>query len=161
MRRKDREVTELAEILQIAGKAKILHLGLFDGEYPYVVPLHYGYRYEEKDGSLVFIMHGAKAGHKLDLIRQNPKVCVELECDVDPISGGDIPCRYGSAYASIIGRGCAEIVEDVAEKIEALKLLMRTQTGREFEIDEKMAATVAVIKVTVPEFSAKARVMPV
>ena len=43
MRRKDREVSEISEILKIADSAEILHLGLFDGEYPYVVPLHYGY----------------------------------------------------------------------------------------------------------------------
>ena len=35
MRRKDREVTDLDEILGIVAVAKILHLGLFDGEYPY------------------------------------------------------------------------------------------------------------------------------
>ena len=121
MRRKDREVPDRAEILRIADQAKILHLGLFDGEYPYVVPLHYGYRYEEKDGALVFIMHGAKEGLKIDLIRKNPKVCIELECDVEPVSGGDIACRYGAAYASIIGRGWAEIVEDSTEKVEGLK----------------------------------------
>ena len=161
MRRKDREVTERAEILRIVDQAKILHLGLFDGEYPYVVPLHYGYRYDEKEDSLVFIMHGAKEGHKLDLIRRNPKVCIELECGVEPVSGGEIACRYGAVYMSVMGRGWAEIVEDSAEKREGLKLLMQVQTGREFAIDEKMAATVAVIKVTVPEFTAKARTMPV
>lgn len=45
MRRKDREVTDLREILRIINKAKILHLGLFDGDHPYVVPLHFGYEY--------------------------------------------------------------------------------------------------------------------
>ena len=37
---------------------------------------------------------------------------------------------------------------------------MQVQTGREFVMDEKMAATVAVIKVTVPELTAKKREMP-
>ena len=41
MRRKDREITESNDILKIVDEAKILHLGLFDGDYPYVVPLHY------------------------------------------------------------------------------------------------------------------------
>ena len=47
MRRKDREVTDTGEILKTVDKAKILHLGLFDGAYPYVVPLHYGYEWKE------------------------------------------------------------------------------------------------------------------
>ena len=45
MRRKDREVTNIIEILQIIEKAKVLHLALFDADYPYIVPLHYGYEY--------------------------------------------------------------------------------------------------------------------
>ena len=47
MRRKDREVTNIIEILQIIEKAKVLHLALFDADYPYIVPLHYGYEYTE------------------------------------------------------------------------------------------------------------------
>lgn len=158
MRRKDREVTDTSEILKTVDKAKILHLGLFDGEYPYVVPLHYGY--EWKDGMFVFFLHSAGEGHKLDLIRNNPRVCVELECDVELVSGGETPCRYGCAYRSVIGRGTAEIVRNGPEKTRGLHLLMRNQTGRDFVIDEKMAESVAVIKVCVKDFTAKAKGMP-
>lgn len=154
MRRTDREVKDIIEILKIVDKAKILHLALFDDEYPYIVPLHYGYEY--KDGILVFYIHAAKEGHKLDLIRRNRNVCIELECDVEPLGDGDIPCEYGSTFASVVGRGYAEILDDAEEKIKGLKLLMLNQTGREFEFDEKMAGTVAILKVTVPSFSAKA-----
>jgi len=157
MRRADREVKDINEILRIVDKAKVLHLGLFDDDYPYIVPMHYGYEY--KGGNLIFYMHGAKEGHKLDLIRNNPNVCIELECDIELVSGDDIPCKYGSTFASIIGRGYAEILKHIKEKIVGLKLLMMNQTGREFEIDEKMANTVEVIKVTVHSFTAKSRTM--
>ena len=43
MRRKDREVTDIQEILHIVDEAKILHLGLMDEGYPYIVPMHYGH----------------------------------------------------------------------------------------------------------------------
>ncbi len=155
MRRKDREVTEPGEILRIVDTAKILHLGLMDGDFPYIVPLHYGYEYRE--GRLIFYMHGAREGHKLELIRRNPHVCVELECDVEPISGGDIPCKYGAAYASLIGRGKAALVTEEQEKRRALKLLMAHQTGRDFAIDGAMAASVEVMEVVLSEFTAKAR----
>ena len=157
MRRTDREVTDINEILKIVDKAKILHLGLFDTDYPYIVPMHYGYEY--KDGNLIFYMHGAREGHKLDLIRSNQNVCIELECDIKLVSGDDIPCKYGSTFASIIGRGQAEILKDVKEKIAGLKLLMINQTGRDFEIDERMASTVEVIKVIIHSFTAKSRTM--
>ena len=158
MRRTDREVTEMSEILDIVRRAKVLHLGLFDEGYPYIVPLHYGYAV--RDGALTFYMHGAKEGHKLDLIRKNPRVCVELECDVEPIPGGEHPCRYGAAYASVMGRGTAALVTEEAEKITGLELLMKHQTGREFTIDGGMAAAVEVIAVTLSEVTAKARPKP-
>jgi len=157
MRRKDREITEIGEILDIVGTAKILHLGLFDGEFPYVVPLHYGFAYE--DSALVFFLHGAVEGHKLDLIRSDPRACVQLEMDAELISGGENPCKYGAAYASVIGRGRAEIVGG-EEAVRGLRLLMKHQTGRDFDIRPEMLAAVAVIKVVVPTFTAKARKKP-
>ena len=155
MRRIDREITNTEDILKIVEKAKILHLGLFDKDFPYVVPLHYGYEYTNEN--LLFYLHGAKEGHKLDLIRENSNVCIELECNVELISGGEIPCKYSSTYGSFIGKGKAEILSNPKEKLKGLELLMKNQTGRIFHIDESMAAAVEVIKVTVPDFTAKAR----
>ena len=155
MRRKDREVTDPEEIRGIIERAKILHLGLFDEGYPYVVPLHYGYEFG--DGRLTLYMHSAKEGHKLDLIRKDPRVCAEIDCDEELVSGGDLACRYGSVFASVIGRGTAEIVEDEEEKIKGLELLMKHQTGRDFAFNGTMAAGVEVIRVSISEYSAKAR----
>lgn len=155
MRRKDREVANIDDILCIVDKANILHLGLYDDGYPYVVPLHFGYEFAKE--RFVFYMHSAREGHKLDLIRANPNVCVQLECDVDLVSGGNVPCNYGSTFASMIGRGQAEILSDCQEKCYALSLLMKHQTGKEFEITDRMAKTVEIIKVVVFEFTAKSR----
>ena len=81
MRRIDREVTDLTEILKIIDAAKILHLGMMEQEYPYVVPMHFGYEYA--GNQLVFYLHCAKEGHKLDVMQENPHVCVELETNVE------------------------------------------------------------------------------
>ena len=158
MRRKDREVKDINRILKIIDKAKILHFGMFTDEYPYIVPLHYGYEYE--DGCFIFYMHSAKEGYKLDLIRNNPKVCIELGYGVEVISGDQIQCKYGAAYSSVIGRGKAEIIDNEQEKIKGLKLLMLNQTHKEFNINEKMAASVIVLKVTIEDFTAKERSAP-
>ena len=47
MRRKDREITDIQKIKEILSKARYLHLGLFEGVYPYVVPIHYVYCIED------------------------------------------------------------------------------------------------------------------
>ena len=77
--------------------------------------------------------------------------------EIEKISGGDVPCKYGSSFASVMGRGNAEIVEDVSVKIQGLKALMQNQTGKDFEITEKMTRIVSVIKVTMSDFTAKKR----
>ena len=154
MRRKDREITDIHKIEKILSSAKYLHLGVLDDEYTYVVPLHYGYQIN--GGKLTFYVHSAKVGHKLDCIRKNDSVFVEIDYG-EKLIEADVPCKYGAFFASVVGRGKAELVENEQEKIKGLKLLMQNQTQRAFEINEEMAATVAVIKVTVDKFTAKRR----
>ncbi len=155
MRRKDREIREIDDILAIINRAQVLRLALIDDDFPYIVPLHYGYEY--KNGVLVFYMHSATEGHKLDLISRNPNVCVELDCDTELIDGGEVPCKYSSVYASVIARGKAELVDNEIEKIHGLKLLMLNQTGQIFDFNREMAESVAVIKVVAEKITAKAR----
>ena len=135
MTRREREVTDINEIIRILDKAKVLHLGLVDGDEAYVVPMNYGYTMD--NGRLTVYLHGARRGRKLDLIRANPKVFFEMDCDITPFEG-EIACKYGITYSSIMGKGIAEIVEDVEEKKKALSVLMKTQTGKDFEFEEKM-----------------------
>ncbi len=160
IRRKDRAVSEISEIIEIVRKTKILHLGLYDGEYPYVLPLHYGFEYRQDSDSFLFYLHGAKEGYKHEVIRKFPNACVELETNVKPISGGKIACKYGASYASFIGRGRVTVVEDEKEKLHALKVLMRHQVGRDFEIPSQMLEAVAVLMVEVNQYTAKARRKP-
>ncbi|MBQ3007587.1 MAG: pyridoxamine 5'-phosphate oxidase family protein [Clostridia bacterium] len=157
MTRREREVTDINEIIKILDTAKVAHIGLVDGDEPYVVPMNYGYTME--NGKLTIYLHGAKRGRKIDVIRANPKVFFEAECNNIPFEG-DIACRYGIAYESIMGKGLAVIVEDVEEKKKALSLLMKTQTGKDFEFEEKMTAFVSIIRIDVSEYTAKYRPMP-
>jgi nitroimidazol reductase NimA-like FMN-containing flavoprotein (pyridoxamine 5'-phosphate oxidase superfamily) len=157
MTRREREVTDINEIIKIMDKAKVLHLGLVDGDEPYVVPMNYGYVFEGEN--LVVYLHGARRGRKLDLMRANPKVFFELDCDITPFEG-EIACKYGITYSSVMGKGVAEILEDSDAKIAGLKAIMKTQTGKDFDFDEKMASVVCVIRIDVSEFTAKHRPGP-
>ena len=154
MTRREREITDLNEIIKILDKSKVLHLGLVDGDAPYVVPMNYGY--EMLDGKLTMYLHGAKRGRKIDVMQKNPKVFFELECDIVPFAG-DIACQYGITYASVMGRGAAVIVEDIEEKKHALSVLMKTQTDMDFSFEDKMVAFVNVIRIDVAEYTAKHR----
>lgn len=157
MTRREREITDISEIIEILDEAKVAHIGLVDGDEPYVVPMNYGYVME--NGKLTIYLHGAKRGRKIDVMKANPKVFFEAECGIVPFEG-DIACRYGIAYKSIMGKGLATIVEDVEEKKKALSILMKTQTGKDFEFEEKMTAFVSIIRIDVSQYTAKFRPMP-
>ena len=93
------------------------------------------------------------------MIRSNPRVFFELDCDLTPFAG-EKPCQYGLAYSSVMGRGKARIVEDVQEKMEAMTVLMKTQTGKDFSFNERLVSIVAVIRIDVEEYTAKHRPLP-
>ena len=155
--RREREVTDPQAIQAILDKGQIVHIAMIDGDEPYLVPMNYGYVME--DGKLTLYVHGATEGRKLDVLRANPKVFIEIDCDITPIEG-KVACQYGTSYSSIMGTGKAVIVEDVEEKMNALSILMKTQTGKDFEFNEKLVSIVSVIRIEVAEYTAKARPIP-
>jgi nitroimidazol reductase NimA-like FMN-containing flavoprotein (pyridoxamine 5'-phosphate oxidase superfamily) len=155
--RREREVTDINEIIGILDRGKIVHVGMIDGDMPYVVPMNYGYTLE--DGKLTLYLHGARRGRKIDVLRENPKVFFEMCCDITPFEG-EVACKYGITYASIMGRGLATLVEDVEEKKKALSVLMKTQVNKDFTFDDKLTTVVSIIRIDTLEFTAKKRNAP-
>ena len=157
MTKRERQVTDLNEIRRILETAKVLHLGLAVDDEPYVVPMNYGHTFE--DGKLTLYLHSALRGKKLDMMRRNPKVFFEIDCDHKPFEG-DLPCQYGMVYSSIMGKGVATIVDDVEEKKQAMTVLMKTQTGKDFVFNDQLVSIVAVIRIDVEGYTAKHRPLP-
>ena len=157
MTKRERQVTDPAQIIHILDTAKVLHLGLSVNDEPYVVPMNYGYRMEE--GKLTLYLHSAVKGRKLDMMQTNPKVFFSIDCDRMPFEGR-VPCQYGMVYSSIMGRGRATMVEDVEEKKQAMSLLMKTQTGKDFTFEDRLVTIVTVIRIDVTEYTAKHRPIP-
>lgn len=157
MTKRELQVTDPHQIRDILNTAKVLHLGLCVDNEPYVVPMNYGYIMEGE--TLVLYLHSAVQGKKLDMIRANPRVFFELDCDRMPFEG-EKPCQYGLVYSSVMGRGTACIVEDVEEKIRAMTMLMKTQTGKDFSFNDRLVSIVSVIRIDVTEYTAKHRPLP-
>lgn len=157
MTKREFQITDEAQIREILDRAKVLHLGLCVDNEPYVVPMNYGYVMEE--GRLVLYLHSAVRGKKLDMIRTNPRVFFEMDCDVTPFEG-KVACQYGLTYSSVMGRGTARIIEDVEEKMQAMSILMKTQTEKDFTFNERLVSIVEVIRIDVQEYTAKHRPLP-
>ena len=187
MRRKDREVLGDENIAKIIEQCTTCHVAMTDdadASMPYVIPLSFGYSLN--DGVLELYFHCAHVGKKLDCIRKNPNVafsmCVENRIEIHE----DVYCKSGRFYASVVGQGKAEIVENVAEKCRGLSLLMERQAANapqhpisaqsaeishhsssahssqsaaphKFEFTPAQAAAVTVIKITSTNFTGKAK----
>lgn len=155
--RRERLIEDESIVNMILEKSKVLHLGLVDGDEPYVVPMNYGHTFE--NGKLTLWLHGARTGRKLDVIRANPKIFVSMECDIEPFEG-EVACKYGITYYSLMAKGTAVIVDDIEEKKNALSFLMKTQTQKDFEFTDKLAEVVSIIRIDVSEYTAKHRPGP-
>lgn len=119
-----REMRRMKQLLPMEETEAVMHrcsngvlACMGDGGYPYAVPLNYVYY----DGKIYF--HSAKAGHKLDAVNKNPKVCFCV-IDEDTIVSGE----YTSYFRSVIAFGKARIAEG-NEYREAFEALVEKYSG--------------------------------
>ena len=155
MRRKDREVTNSVEIQKILDTCKVCRLGLAGEDEVYIVPMNHGYTFE--NGKLVLYFHGAREGRKIEMIQKNPQVGFEMDCNHE-LEEGKLACQYSYIYASVLGSGKAEIIDDSDQKLCALSVIMKHQTGKEFEefqTNPRLEKAVAIIRVEVNEYTCK------
>ena len=148
MRRKEREITDSAEIEKIIKRASICRIGLLDGDEPYIVPVCFGY----ERNALYF--HGALAGRKVELIRENNRVCFEMETDVAVVSA-DEPCGWTMKYRSVIGMGRACILQGDEEKAHGLKVIMRQYSEKDFNFPKERLDSVLVVRIDVESITGK------
>ena len=107
------------------GKTGILSVNGDDG-YPYTVPLNYLY----KDGKI--IIHGAKAGHKYDAMKNSDKVCFCV-IDQDEV----VPEKVTNYFRSVVVFGRVKIIEDETLRREAALAIGR-KFGPEEAVQEDM-----------------------
>ena len=148
MRRKDKEINDIALIEDIIFKARVCRLALYENAQPYIVPLCFGY----KDNILYF--HSAPEGKKLDILRNNNKVCFEFDTDHELVMG-EKACGCSMKYRSVIGFGKAKFVEDIESKRRALDIIMHHYSDGSFEYPRESIQKTVIITVEVETMTGK------
>lgn len=121
MRRKDREIKEHNEIVEVIRNCDICRLGLVDGEYAYILPLNFGMEQDE-EGKVTLYFHSALEGRKTERLKEGLKASFEMDTKHEiEYDEGRGYCTY--YFESVMGRGTIHILND-DEKFEALKKLM-------------------------------------
>jgi len=72
MRRYENAILDRDILATMLNMMDTVYVGMFDAEYPYVIPLSFGY--ELTDEKLYIYVHGAGEGHKIELWNRNPHV---------------------------------------------------------------------------------------
>lgn len=148
MRKHKREIKSREEVEEVLAAARVMRLALSVDDRPYVVPLNFGYN----AGAIYF--HCAKEGRKLDMIRLNPQVSFEVESDVAIIEA-DAPCGWTTHFRSVIGFGKAVTVEDEAEKLRGMDVLMAHHGAAKGEYDKHNFDHAAIVRVDIEEMTGK------
>lgn len=152
MRRKDREVSDRGEIEAAIQSAYCCRLGLCENGTAYIVPMCFGYEYE--DGKRVFYFHSACEGRKISLMKQNPVVGFELDSGFE-LQEGAQACAFSAAYLSVIGTGRVTFLEG-EEKLPALDRIMRRYAkGSGWKYSPDALAKTAVFRLDVDTISCK------
>ena len=149
----DFEIKDFDEIIEVINKCDVCRLAINDGDYPYIVPMNFGFNIE--DGKVVLYFHCASEGKKLELLRKNNKVAFEMDCGHEFILNDEkMSCTM--AYESVMGRGQIQFVED-EDKFAALKIIMKQYHSEDFEFGTKVIPVTTVFKMVVEEMTGKRR----
>ncbi len=130
MRRKDREITNKNEIINLLNRCNTIRLGLFNGEHPYIVPLSFGT--DLRNDEIIVYFHSAKVGVKVDCINHNQNVCIEADIfyKVEPWEQG-----ITTRYESVIGIGRVYEVDE-KEKLYGLTKILEHYNHLDYPVDK-------------------------
>jgi nitroimidazol reductase NimA-like FMN-containing flavoprotein (pyridoxamine 5'-phosphate oxidase superfamily) len=148
VRRSDKEVTDPDEIERIINSALVCRLGLCEGDQPYVVPVCFGY-----EAGRIYI-HSYPSGKKMEIIRKNPRVCIEIDSGIEPVPA-ESPCGRGMKYRSVIAFGTCRILSGKDEKKNALKVILEHYVAINEDIPDFSPDGVAVISIDIETITGK------
>jgi nitroimidazol reductase NimA-like FMN-containing flavoprotein (pyridoxamine 5'-phosphate oxidase superfamily) len=144
-------------VYEILDEAFICHVGfVIDGQ-PFVIPTGYA-----RTGDLLYI-HGSQASRMLRTLRGGVDVCVTVTL-IDGLVLARSAFHHSINYRSVVVFGRARVIDEQAEKMEALRLLTEhIVPGRWDEVrspnESEMKATM-VLALPLEEASAKVRTGP-
>ncbi len=143
---------ERAKALELLRRAPFASFAMVDGRLPYVVPLNFAYvDSPPPHGRLLF--HTGE-GRKSAALCANGRICVTASAG-ERFKQGDKPCSDGFAFGSIVAEGSARLLEDLAERTDALDALVAkydpSMAGQPF--DERVLSMTLVYEITIETLS--------
>jgi len=153
MQKRDRTIKDILDFSdqeRIIKRAKICHVGMIDGDKPYVLAFNFGY--ENK----TIYLHTSNYGGKLGILEKNNNVCIEFDVDHELFyRDKEVACSWTWKYRSVIAHGKAEIIDDYEEKIKGLKIFMKNYSDINFKFSKPSVDNVIVIKIKIEKITGR------
>jgi hypothetical protein len=149
VRRRDKEITDRAEIDSIIGAAEVCRIAMANANEPYLVPVSFGF-----DGTSIYF-HTAKTGRKLEFFAANDRICFEFEANVSIQNDESDACAWTFAFESVIGYGTVEELTSPEDKARGLNQIMRHYSGRDWSVDEQQLVTTRVWRIDIESLTGK------
>ena len=143
--------TEKEHIEEIIRSCDVCFVGLADTDgTPYVIPMNFGYQ------NGVIYLHSAQEGRSISILERNPKVCVTFSTDHDLVfQHPEVACSYRMRSKSVIGWGKVRFEEDFDKKTEALNIIMKQYSDKEFRYSDPAVKNVKIWLVDLDEITCK------
>jgi nitroimidazol reductase NimA-like FMN-containing flavoprotein (pyridoxamine 5'-phosphate oxidase superfamily) len=124
---------------------------MVDGEgKPYVIPMNFGFKED------VIYLHGAQHGKKIDILKNNPAVCINFTTDhLLRYQNEEVACSWSMKYRSVLCYGETEFILEAEEKIAAFHSVMDQYAEGEFKFNPPSIREVNVWKVKVIKFEGR------
>jgi len=141
-------------VYNILDTAFVCHVGFSVDGQPFVIPTNYG-----RSGDTLYL-HGSAASRMLNTLSAGVPVCVTVT-HVDGLVLARSAFHHSVNYRSVVILGKAQLVEDPAEKMEALRIFTEhVMKGRWNDVriptEQELKAT-TVLSLPLEEVSAKVR----
>ena len=141
-------------VYSILDTAFVCHVGFSVGGQPFVIPTNYG-----RSGDTLYL-HGSAASRMLNTLSDGVPVCVTVT-HVDGLVLARSAFHHSVNYRSVVILGKAQLVEEPAEKMEALRIFTEhVMKGRWSDVriptEQELKATI-VLSLPLEEVSAKVR----
>ncbi|MDR2120411.1 MAG: pyridoxamine 5'-phosphate oxidase family protein [Tannerella sp.] len=148
--------TEQEKIESVIRQCSICHVGMADTDgIPYVLPMNFGYR----EG--VVFLHSAQEGSHVDILHRNPHVCVVFTSENELVcQHPDVACSYRMRSETVIGWGKVVFEEDFDRKTEALDILMKQYSDRQFRYSEPAVVNTKIWRIELKKVTCRSFGVP-
>ena len=148
---------ERETVNKILDEGFVCHVGFVVDGRPFVIPTGYG-----RSGDMLYI-HGSAASRMLRTLREGIDVCVTVTL-IDGLVLARSAFHHSMNYRSVVIFGRARVVDDLDEKMEALRVftdhIMRHRWEETREPNQNELRATLVLALPLEEASAKIRTGP-